>query len=136
MVVYSFWIIGKAGGLLYQRFFNNSKELDENDSLVLASTLHSFHAIANEISPLPTTSGIVEFNADNFRILCFQSLTGIKFMAICSNNTSEIQVKQLFTNIYICYTDCILKSPFCHLDQPIRNRLLDNVLFNEVKKVK
>ena len=55
-VVYSLVIINKAGGLVYNRDFNNAlNKISVNDLLVLAGTFHGygpFHAI------LPTHSSI------------------------------------------------------------------------------
>lgn len=50
-VVYSLIIINKAGGLVYNRDFNNAlNKISVNDLLVLAGTFHGYHTsrIANE----------------------------------------------------------------------------------------
>jgi len=77
-VIYSLYIIGKSGSLLYQRDFDRSqRRISSNDHLFLASTFHALHAIAatgivsskNErnLSPAEIVNGVVpstELNED------------------------------------------------------------------------
>jgi hypothetical protein len=45
LVLYSVYIINKAGGLIYQKDFTPVPKLATNDYLRLAGTFHSLHAI-------------------------------------------------------------------------------------------
>jgi len=77
MVILSILILNKAGGLIYQRDFNEGlNKLSSNDYLVLAGTFHGVHAITSRISPMPGSSGLEVLESDQFRMQCFQTLTG------------------------------------------------------------
>ena len=77
MVILSLLILNKAGGLIYQRDFNEGLlSLTSNDYLVLAGTFHGVHAITSRISPIPGGGGLEVLESDNFRMQCFQTLTG------------------------------------------------------------
>ena len=77
MVILSIFILNKAGGLIYQRDFNEGlKKLSSNDYLVLAGTFHGVHAITSRISPVPESGGLEVLESENFRMQCFQTLTG------------------------------------------------------------
>lgn len=39
--------------------------------------LCSVHAITSKISPVPNSSGIEMLEAENFKLYCFQTLTGM-----------------------------------------------------------
>lgn len=97
-MIYSLYIINKAGGLVYQRDFAEQLEkLSSNDYLVLAGTFHGYeldtiyarnrdsplnqlfhsvHAITSKISPVPSSSGIEVLEAETFKLVCTQTLTG------------------------------------------------------------
>jgi hypothetical protein len=84
MVILSIFILNKAGGLIYQRDFNEGlKKLSSNDYLVLAGTFHGVHAITSRISPVPESGGLEVLESENFRMQCFQTLTGTYFISIC-----------------------------------------------------
>ena len=59
MAIQSLLVINKSGGLIYQRNFetetdakeNNKNQLNSNDYLILASTLHSVFAISSQLTP-------------------------------------------------------------------------------------
>lgn len=55
LLVYSVYLINKAGGLIYQKDFSPVPKRSTNDYLRLASTFHSMHAITAkgiQIAPL------------------------------------------------------------------------------------
>lgn len=80
-------------------------------------------AIASQLSPETKSSGIEVLEADTFRLHCYQTLTGIKFIAIAEN--AQIAVDVLLKRIYELYADFVLKNPFYGNDQPIRCALFD-----------
>lgn len=47
-VVYSLYVVNKAGGLIFHHDYSNIPKLNANDYLMLASTFHSLHAIAGQ----------------------------------------------------------------------------------------
>lgn len=53
MMIYSVFILNKAGGLIYQNEINPGlNKLTANDYLVLAGTLHGVHAIGSRLAPI------------------------------------------------------------------------------------
>lgn len=78
MGILAIMILNKAGGLIYQRDFNEGlKKLSSNDYLVLAGTFHGVHAITSRVSPVPGSGGLEIMESEHFRMQCFQTLTGI-----------------------------------------------------------
>ncbi|POS87073.1 Sybindin-like protein, partial [Erysiphe pulchra] len=132
-VVFALLIINKAGGLIYHRdFAEGLNKLSTNDYLVLAGTFHGVHAITTRLNPLhnshppslgPTErpeapSGIEVLETENFRMQCFSTLTGTKFLLF----TEPLQpnVDGIIVKIYELYVDYVMKNPFYQLDMPIR----------------
>ena len=82
-----FLVVNNKGSLSYSREMNkgmpNSKQYDDNELITLASTFHSIHAIAAEITPSsesaadkqnmfesPVLPGIESVVADTFVLKC------------------------------------------------------------------
>ncbi|XP_070517828.1 trafficking protein particle complex subunit 4 isoform X2 [Cardiocondyla obscurior] len=61
--------------------FSRAK-MTTNEKIFLASMFYPLFAIASQLSPEPRSSGIEVLEADTFRLYCFQTLTGIKFMIV------------------------------------------------------
>lgn len=127
MIVYSVYILNKAGGLVYQNDINPGlNRLSANDYLVLAGTLHGVHAITsrfshsmkieqNEINmnnnsnilstgkslnPNTNKTGLQSIETDHFNLYIQQSLTGIKFIIITSPlKTTAMSRGQLNTEL-------------------------------------
>ncbi|CAF1409795.1 unnamed protein product [Adineta steineri] len=91
--------------------------LNSNEKLILASMFHSMYAIACQLSPELNSSGIRELETDQFKLYCFQSITGIKFVAL--TDTRQANVDALLKRTYELYSDYALKNPFYSIDQPI-----------------
>jgi len=91
--------------------------LNGNENLILASIFHSMYAIACQLSPELNSSGIKELETDQFKLYCFQSITGIKFIAL--TDTKQVNVDALLKRTYEIYSDYALKNPFYSIDQPI-----------------
>lgn len=68
----------------------------------------------------PSSSGIEVLETDNFRLNCFQTLTGVKFVIISDLTPSPTSKDALLRRIYDVYSDYVLKNPFYSLDMPIR----------------
>jgi len=100
--------------------------LRTNEKLMMASTFHSLYTIAVQLSPEPRSSGIESLETDTFKIQCFQTLTGIKFLVL--SDPKQGGVDSLLKRIYECYSDFALKNPFYPLDQPISCELFDQNL--------
>lgn len=97
-----------------------------NERIMLLSMFHSIYAISVKLSPEPKSSGIRILEASNFRLCCFQTLTGIKFIIIA--DTKQQKVDELLGKIYELYSDYVLKNPFYSLDMPIRCELFSSSL--------
>lgn len=97
-----------------------------NDKIILASTFYPLFAIASQLSPEPKSSGIEILEADTFKLHCFQTLTGVKFMVVAEPIQAGLEV--LLKKIYELYADFALKNPFYSLEQPLRCELFDQNL--------
>ncbi|TQS35621.1 hypothetical protein Golomagni_03959 [Golovinomyces magnicellulatus] len=131
-VVYALLIINKAGGLIYQRdFANGLNKLSINDYLVLAGTFHGVHAITTRLNPVHSPphslasterpeapSGLEVLESEHFRMQCFNTLTGTKFLLF--TDPLQPNVDNIISKIYELYVDYVMKNPFYQLDMPIR----------------
>jgi len=52
---------------------------------------------------------------------CLQTRTGIKFVITAERGTPEMDA--VLKEIYILFTECVLKDPFYELEMPIRSDL-------------
>jgi len=117
------FIINKSGGTIHHRpLSNRAPKIGANEGLTIGSTFHSVHAIAAEASPLPKDSGITEIRAGGVVLESLQTVTGIKFV-LTAEPSSTIDLARVLQDIYILYTECVLKDPFYELEMPIRSDL-------------
>ncbi|KAF7722067.1 hypothetical protein EC973_003715 [Apophysomyces ossiformis] len=133
-MIYSLYIINKAGGLVYQKDFANQLEkLSSNEYLVLAGTFHGVHAITSKLSPVYGSSGIEMLEAEKFKLFCFQALTGTKFLLI--TDPQQTSVDPYMKKIYDWYSDFVMKNPFHTPEMPIRSDQFDQTLIKFMKTV-
>ncbi|KAI9005810.1 Sybindin-like protein [Phycomyces nitens] len=133
-MILSLYIINKAGGLVYQKDFGDQLEkLSSNEYLVLAGTFHGVHAITSKISPLYGSTGIEMLEADTFRLFCFQTLTGSKFLLF--TDPQQVTVETYMKKIYDLYSDFVMKNPFHTPEMPIRCDQFDQSLLKFIKFV-
>ncbi|KAF2436483.1 Sybindin-like protein [Tothia fuscella] len=139
MVVFALLIINKAGGLVYNREFHTGlAKLSSNDLLILAGTFHGVHAITRSLIPSslkpisnPGTpqnfpqrpSGLEVLESSHFRLTCFQTLTGTKFLLF--TEPAQPNVDSVIKRIYELYTDFVMKNPFYTVEMPIRCQKFD-----------
>ncbi|EJT72792.1 synbindin [Gaeumannomyces tritici R3-111a-1] len=154
MVVFALIVINKAGGLIFHRTFHEGglNTLSTNDYLVLAGTFHGIHAITARLHPLkgqqqqqqgagpgqvqnrPEPPGGLEvLETENFRLQCFNTLTGIKFLLF--TDTTQANVDVTIRRIYDLYTDYVMKSPFYQLEMPVRCDMFDRKLNSYVREI-
>ncbi|KAL7269393.1 hypothetical protein RUND412_007950 [Rhizina undulata] len=132
MGILSILILNKAGGLIYQRDFNNGlQKLSSNDYLVLAGTFHGVHAITSRISPVTGSGGLEVMESDNFRMQCFQTLTGTKFLIFTEPQQPNVDV--IVRKVYELYADYVMKNPFYQIEMPIRCEAFDRHLVAYIK---
>merc|ERR1712025_104404 len=79
-----------------------------NEKIVLASMFVPFFALAVQLSPEQGSSGIQELETDTFKLQCFQTVTGVKFLVVC--DPKQMGVDQLLDKIYELYADFALKK--------------------------
>ncbi|EFN79895.1 trafficking protein particle complex subunit 4 [Harpegnathos saltator] len=105
--------------------FSRAK-MTTNEKIFLASMFYPLFAIASQLSPEPRSSGIEVLEADTFRLYCFQTLTGIKFMIVAEPSQPGMEI--LLKRVYDLYADYALKNPFYALEMPIRCELFETNL--------
>ncbi|KAI1318817.1 hypothetical protein EDD11_005663 [Mortierella claussenii] len=133
-MIFSIYIINKAGGLVYNKDYSEGlSKLTSNEYLVLAGTFHGVHAITSKISPVPGSSGIEMLETDTFRIHCFQTLTGTKFLLMA--DPQQPSIDHTMKKIYEVYSDYCVKNPFQNPEMPIRSEQFDVHLLKLVKSV-
>eukprot|EP00088_Acartia_fossae_P003757 TRINITY_DN11602_c0_g1_i2.p1 TRINITY_DN11602_c0_g1~~TRINITY_DN11602_c0_g1_i2.p1 ORF type:complete len:216 (+),score=23.52 TRINITY_DN11602_c0_g1_i2:29-676(+) len=98
-------------------------KITTNEKIVLASMFYPLYALAVQLSPEQGSSGILELEADTFKLNCSQTLTGIKFIIV--SDLKQSGINQLLDKLYELYSDYALKNPFYSLEMPIRADLFD-----------
>lgn len=154
-VVYSLIIINKAGGLVFNRDFNSAlNKVSVNDLLVLAGTFHGYvysalqitiqlnplsrvHAITKSLTPsslgIPSKdrTGIEVLESSQFRLTCFQTFTGTKFLLFTEPNQPNVDV--IIRKVYELYADYVMKNPFYQLEMPIRCEAFERHLMSYIR---
>ncbi|KAL3961953.1 hypothetical protein ACCO45_003476 [Purpureocillium lilacinum] len=155
MTVFALIIINKAGGLIYNKTFHDAglQKISTNDYLVLAGTFHGVHAITARLNPvkqapLPPThppganmlpsrpepsSGLEVLETENFRMQCFTTLTGTKFLLF--TDTTQTNVDVTLRRIYDLYSDYVMKNPFYSLEMPVRCDFFDRKLLSYIREI-
>eukprot|EP00457_Paulinella_chromatophora_P022306 gb/GEZN01025129.1/.p1 GENE.gb/GEZN01025129.1/~~gb/GEZN01025129.1/.p1 ORF type:complete len:159 (+),score=19.84 gb/GEZN01025129.1/:25-501(+) len=130
--VFSLFIICKNGSLVYKKDFSQTAKLSSDQNIWLASTFHTLFAISGRAMAEYTRQkgvdgaapqGIQTLEAKDFRLQCFQTLTGMKF--ILTAPPMNHQLEKLLQAIYLLYTDYVLKNPFYEIDMPIKCEKFD-----------
>ena len=124
MVVYTFNIINRDGGLVYCKEFVRTQPVD----LRLVSSFHVMHAMLATLSPVPSSSGIEQLVAEAFKLTCRQTATGVKFYIVTDRAHADVDAHSLLDRVYALYTDYVLKNPFYAVDQPIRCAKFDSAV--------
>lgn len=110
-----------------------------SSSSKLTSTLPSVHAISTRLNPLHSStarsstdsrpeppSGIEVLETENFRLQCFSTLTGTKFLLF--TEPDQPNVDAIIRRIYELYADYVMKNPFYQIEMPIRCEVFDRRL--------
>lgn len=101
----------------------NKPKLTTNERIMLASMFHSLFAISCKLSPVEKSSGIELLETKSFKIHCFQSITGVKFLVLTDPRVFNMDA--FLKKVYELYSDFALKNPFYSLEMPIRCDLFD-----------
>jgi len=111
-----------------------------SSNLVHKPDEYSVHAITKSLTPrLPSStggttfpnpgvapSGIESMETQYFRMSCFQTLTGMKFLLF--TDPLAPNVDSLMKGVYERYADFVTKNPFYQLEMPIRVDAFDRSL--------
>ncbi|GAO16117.1 hypothetical protein UVI_02040120 [Ustilaginoidea virens] len=135
--VFALIIINKAGGLVYNKTFYEGglRKISTNDYLVLAGTFHGVHAIASRLNPVrpEPSSGLEVLETENFRLQCFNTLTGTKFLLFTDSTQANVDVT--IKRMYDLYSDYVMKNPFYALEMPIRCDIFDRKLSSYIREI-
>lgn len=110
-------------------------KMTTNERIYLASMFYPLFALASQLSPELKSSGIETLEADTFKLQCFQTLTGVKLIAIADRNQLGLDI--VLKKVYELYADFALKNPFYSLEMPIRCELFElnlKSLLDQVEK--
>jgi hypothetical protein len=125
MPLLSLYINNRAGGLIYHRdFAAHAAKLDVNDHLRLASTFNGLALIMKQLSPVRGSSQMLELEADGFVLCSFDTLTGMKFFITADPDSRHLDA--VLREVYVLYSDYVLKNPFYESDMPIQNKLFED----------
>ncbi|PWA03545.1 hypothetical protein BB558_000227 [Smittium angustum] len=137
-MIFSLYIINKAGGLVYNKTFSEGlTNLNSNEALILAGTFHGIHAITARIAPASSIKdgsspgGIELIEANDTLLYCFQTPTGVMFILVVDPDQTNAEI--LLLKIYELYSDYVLKNPFHTPDMPIRSEMFDINLRNLIR---
>lgn len=109
----------------------------------LTLTHPSVHAITARISPhkrpsSPTSrpeppSGLEVLETENFRMQCFNTLTGTKFLLF--TETTQVNVEVAMRRVYELYCDYVMKNPFYQLEMPVRCEAFERRLGSYIREI-
>ncbi|KAG7137192.1 Transport protein particle subunit trs23 like [Verticillium longisporum] len=113
--------------------------------------LSSVHAITARLDPIKTQpnrtstvpgsipsrpeplSGLEVMETENFRLQCFNTLTGTKFLLF--TDTTQVNVDVTMRKIYDLYSDYVMKNPFYQLEMPVRCEIFDRKLLSYMREI-
>ncbi|KAF4634247.1 hypothetical protein G7Y89_g3863 [Cudoniella acicularis] len=78
-------------------------------------------------------SGIEVLETENFRLQCFSTLTGTKFLLFTEPQQQNID--RIMARIYELYADYVMKNPFYSLEMPVRCEGWERRLVREIRGV-
>ena len=106
-----------------QDFAAHAAKLDTNDHLRLASTFSGLALIMKQLSPLKGSSQMSELECDGFVLQSFDTLTGLKFFLTADPDSRHLDA--VLREVYVLYSDFVLKNPFYESDMPIQCERFD-----------
>ncbi|RAL13514.1 trafficking protein particle complex subunit 4 [Aspergillus homomorphus CBS 101889] len=83
---------------------------------------------ATYMYPIPgvAATGLDSLETDKFRLTCFQTLTGTKFLLFTDPHMANVE--PVMRKIYEFYADFVMKNPFYQLEMPVRCEAFDRNL--------
>ncbi|KAL1839003.1 hypothetical protein VTJ49DRAFT_1978 [Mycothermus thermophilus] len=78
-------------------------------------------------------SGLEVLETENFRMQCFATLTGTKFLLF--TDTTQANVDLTMRRVYDMYADYVMKNPFYQLEMPVRCDMFDRKLGSYIREI-
>ena len=78
-------------------------------------------------------SGLEVLETENFRLQCFTTMTGSKFLMF--TDTTQDNVDVTMRRVYEMYSDYVMKNPFYQLEMPIRCDMFDRKLSSYIREI-
>jgi hypothetical protein len=91
------------------------------------------HAAAGTLSRPDPPSGLEVLESENFRLQCFNTMTGTKFLLF--TDTLQANVDVAMRKVYDLYADYVTKNPFYQLEMPIRCEAFDRRLNSYIREI-
>ena len=79
--------------------------------------------IMKELSPVQRSSRMELLEADTFVMQSFDTPTGLKFFLTADPDSKHLD--QVLKEVYVLYSDFVLKNPFYESDMPIQCEKFD-----------
>lgn len=79
------------------------------------------------------SSGLEVLESENFRLQCFNTMTGTKFLLF--TDTTQANVDVTMRRVYEMYSDYVMKNPFYQLEMPIRCDIFDRKLSSYIREI-
>uniref|UniRef100_L2G0K5 Trafficking protein particle complex subunit n=1 Tax=Colletotrichum fructicola (strain Nara gc5) TaxID=1213859 RepID=L2G0K5_COLFN len=78
-------------------------------------------------------SGLEVMETENFRLQCFTTMTGTKFLLF--TDTTQTNIDVILRRIYDLYSDYVMKNPFYQLEMPIRCEMFERKLLSYIREI-
>lgn len=99
--------------------------------------LQQQHEAGSGLPPPPgrpdPPSGIEVMETENFRLQCFNTQTGTKFLLF--TDTMQANVDLAMRRVYELYADYVMKNPFYQLEMPVRCEMFDRKLLSYIREI-
>jgi len=76
-----------------------------------------------QLSPVYGSGKMTELECDSFVLSSFDTLTGLKFFVTADPDSRHLDA--VLKEVYVLYSDYVLKNPFYELDMPIQCEKFD-----------
>jgi len=88
---------------------------------------------ANILNRPEPSSGLEVLESENFRLQCFNTMTGTKFLLF--TDTTQANVDVTIRRIYEMYSDYVMKNPFYQLEMPVRCDMFERKLLSYIREI-
>lgn len=122
------------------------RSVEMNKQVDIWFSVHAITARLNPIKSIPSpappngiqnrpepSSGLEVLETENFRMQCFNTMTGTKFLLF--TDTTQTNVDVTIRKIYDLYADYVMKNPFYSLEMPIRCDMFERKLSSYIREM-